>query len=134
MGKKILVSFAIFLNGCLGYKPFQPPPSGSEIWKKEGASEAMVTLALLECGSREPRGRVPGLQETETVNDDVLTRLCMEKSGFTSDSQYSAANFCQMLGNKPTACNPGIVPPTRDVSRRLNSQFCKAFPDADVCH
>jgi hypothetical protein len=124
---------AILLCGCFGFKPFQPPPSGNERWRKSGATEPDVTAALLECGYLEPRGRVPGLNVSMSVNDDILGRLCMEKSGFVSDPEDSAEGYCKILRNEPVACQPGTPAPSRDVNKRLSSQFCKRFPCADVC-
>jgi hypothetical protein len=131
---KFLAAFSltVILSGCLGYKPFQPPPNPSESWSKPGVSEAGVTAALLECGFTQPRGRVPGLLEPMSLDDDALGLLCMERSGFVTTQDNSYANFCRNFKGVAT-CKPGMPAPLRDKNKRLNSQFCNKFPRADVC-
>jgi hypothetical protein len=129
----IILFFSIALSGCIGFKPFQPPPGPSESWAKAGASEGDVTAALLECGFTQPRGRVPGLQERMTLDEDALALLCMEHSGFTAKYGNSYADFCRNFKGVE-ACKAGTTAPRRDVEKRLSSRFCARFPRADVCH
>lgn len=132
--KRSLIAFllAVNLDGCFGYKPFQPPPSPSESWSKAGASETDVASALLECGVAQPRGRVLGLQERMTPDENALALLCMEHSGFLPKYGNSYADYCSN-SKDISSCQPGTPAPPRDVNKRLNSQFCKRFPHADVC-
>ena len=129
----IIFSFVVILGGCLGYKPFQPPPPPSESWTKAGTSEADVAAALLECGFPQPRGRVPGRQQEMSLDEDALALLCMERSGFVARYGNSYSSFCRNFKGV-SACQAGTPAPLRDVNKRLSSQFCKRFPHADVCN
>lgn len=117
-----------------GREPFQPPPSDEERWHKPGANSTEITSALLECGDVSPRSARFKNEPRMTPNEVVLMNLCMEASGFTSDFEASAIGYCTRLPiSKPAACEPGTPAPARDVSKRLNSAFCNAYPKADVC-
>jgi hypothetical protein len=134
MKKMTMISVALlFFSGCFGYKPFQPPPDDQDRWRKSGATNTEIVKALLECGDSSPRARFNG-DPGMTPNEIVLSILCMEASGFTSDFDDSAKGFCQGWSDlKLSGCQPGTKAPTRDVNRRLDSAFCHAYPKADVC-
>jgi hypothetical protein len=128
----VLLLASCFLGGCTSYGPFQPPPTPSESWSRIGASEKDVAAALLECGVAEPRGRIPGAVRKMSLDDVALTLLCMEHSGFLARDANSYADFCRNF-KEVSSCSPVTLAPPRDVERRLNSDFCKKFPLADVC-
>jgi hypothetical protein len=127
-----VIPFVAALSGCLGYKPFQPPPAPSKSWTKGRTSEVDVAAALLECGVIEPRARVPGLKERMSHDETALALLCMEHDGFRAKYGNSYADFCRNFQGTPS-CLPNTLPPKRDVNKRLGSAFCRAFPNADVC-
>jgi hypothetical protein len=103
----------------------RPPPYEFQVWKKPGASEDDIKIALLECGKETPFSN--GAQD---INDVVIGTRCMMKNG------YSGGYFpCDgPSGKSIPACQlPDSEIPNRDVSKRLNSKFCKQFPKAQVC-
>ena len=121
------------LVGCFGFKPFQPPPDPDKRWRKNGATNTEIVAALLECGMPSPRGPNHKIRVTMTAGDIALYKLCMEHAGFTPDYDDSWEGYCKNF-KEVDSCKPGTLPPTRDINKRLNSQFCKEFPHADVCH
>jgi hypothetical protein len=120
------------LAGCVGYEPFQPPPGQDQRWKKDGATDTEIVNALLECGVSTPRGANSKIRITTTPDEVALSRLCMEHAGFVSDFGDSWAGYCRNFRGVDS-CKTGTMAPRRDINKRLNSQFCKIFPNADVC-
>lgn len=78
----ILMTF--FLTGCLGAKPFQPPPSTFRMWKKEGANSKEVKRAMLHCGYPNPEG----INTNWSRNEIALVQECMYKQGFRRTDNY----------------------------------------------
>jgi hypothetical protein len=133
--KKIMVSlvfmFSTILTACFGYKPFQPNPFEYERWSKAGEEETNVRKAMLECGYPSPNGvRDRMVSMSATPDDVVMMYRCMTNSGYL----YDGKNY-DVCGTESglASCQPGVPAPSRDVNKRLNSQFCKRFPHADVC-
>ncbi|MFK2902214.1 hypothetical protein ISP15_17945 [Dyella jejuensis] len=132
--KVIIILIATFiLIGCFGFKPFQPPPDPDKRWRKPGATDTEIVAALLECGVPTPRGPNIKVRVTMTTDEVALSKLCMEHSGFTSDFDDSWSGYCLKFKDI-NSCGLGTKAPSRDKNKRLNSQFCKSFPNADVCH
>jgi hypothetical protein len=124
----ILISF--FSVGC-AHKPFQPPPYTYDTWKKNGASITEIQVALLECGIVDPTGYNAREVGDQLLNDQILVELCMEKNGFISTRKE---NICKVSDwGKLPACQPSAVIPTPNAQRRLESKFCKVYPNADAC-
>lgn len=121
------------LSGCFGFKPFQPPPDPDQRWKKAGVTNTEVVAALLECGVATPRGPNHQIRIFMTPDEVALSKLCMEHAGFVSDADDSWAGYCKNF-KEIDSCKPGTEAPPRSALMRLNSQFCKTFPNADVCH
>jgi hypothetical protein len=130
-----LVVFALLLSGCLGYKPFQPPPYDEERWRKSGLSNDEVVKALLECGFKTPRGRLLHRGEGEMTLNEVASSIgCMEKNGFISNYEDSWVAYCRAVQDQRLpACLDRSLIFHRDVNRRLNSDFCHDFPKSNVC-
>lgn len=127
--------FCTLTGGCLGYKPFQPPPDESHRWKKMGASEDAIVMALLECGHPYPRGYSSGYTKMISTDEATLTASCMEGDGFISTVQRSSwRGWCDSMGKSASlACNPDAPIPKRDPNKRFNSLFCRELPKAKVC-
>ena len=117
----------VFLDGCFGFKPFQPPPYEYENWDKLGATEADVGKALLECGL----GPINNKKYLFTLNDAALASLCMEAEGFRWKLKEPWRHlFC--FDGAP-ACRPGTPAPLRDPNKRFNSVYCHDFPRSSAC-
>lgn len=127
-----ILTAAIMLTGCFGFKPFQPPPDPDERWRKPGATNTEIVVALLECGVPNPRGPNHRLRVVMTPDEVALSKLCMENAGFMSDFDDSWEGYCKNF-KEINSCKPGARPPIRDVNKRLNSRFCEMFPRADAC-
>lgn len=119
--------------GCLGFDPFQPPPSAFERWNKLGFTEFDIKLAMLECGYPSPYGERGGniVDAVVSSNDAVLMHLCMKGDGFYYED--GRGDICDGWHEVPQACHVATPVPVRNVDRRLNSPFCQRFPDADLC-
>ncbi|MGS0514984.1 hypothetical protein ACQR5T_06125 [Xanthomonas oryzae pv. oryzicola] len=132
MNKKnsIFIFLALFA-GCVNFVPFQPNPDEYQMWSAAGASQIDVKKALLECGYPTPFGIVDReLNLFPSSNEVSLMSLCMERSGFVyEDKNY---NFCKSFRDLPS-CQPGALIPHRELSRRINSKFCKKYIKSDVC-
>ncbi|MCL1860058.1 MAG: hypothetical protein FWG52_00790 [Proteobacteria bacterium] len=127
VGVATFIGVATF-TACSG-KPFvmRPPPYEFEAWKKPGASEGDIKIALLECGYETPFSA--GAQD---INSLEIASRCMTKNGYVSSSRYFPCRGPN--GRNIPACQlPDSEIPDRDVSKRLNSKFCKQFPKAQVC-
>jgi hypothetical protein len=127
-----LLAFFLFLSSlpaCVKYKRFQPPPDEYLVWSKQGESELSIKKIMLECGYPSPFG-VRGAE----LNDIALMHLCMEAEGFKFGHGREKDRWCYGMGKfAPPACEFGVLPPKRDVSKRLDGEFCKKYPKAAVC-
>jgi hypothetical protein len=128
----LIVAAMPLLAGCFGYKPFQPNPYEYERWSKPDDSEFAIRKAMLECGYPSPNGVRDRMISLSTTPDEiVLMYKCMSNSGYLYDGKKY--NVCQHGYADVVSCKPGAVAPERKVSRRLDSRFCRAFPNADAC-
>jgi hypothetical protein len=119
------------LSGCLGYKPFQPNPHESERWSKPGQDEFGVRKTMLECGYPSPNGvRDRMVSLNATPDEIVLMYKCMSNSGFLYDGRK--CDVCKSYADV-MSCQPNVVVPKPEASRRLDSKFCHVYPRADVC-
>ncbi|QIE17497.1 hypothetical protein [Xanthomonas oryzae] len=127
----ILIIILLNLTSCFGFKPFQPNPDEYEMWSAVGASQLDVKKAMLECGYPTPFGiRSRELNIFPSPDEMALTDRCMKKSGFFyKDRSY---NFCRTF-HEISACQPDAIIPHRELSRRINSQYCKKYTKADAC-
>lgn len=125
----IITLVALSLTGCfrqvrLKYR--------YEDWTKPGASEDEVKRALLECGYSGPFG---GELPTDQ-NSRALSNRCMNKNGFINTGYLEVSHGKTVCEDHPEipACHlPLDQIPDRSVAKRLNSPFCKEFPQATVC-
>lgn len=132
-----LVATLIFFSGCIKAS-FQPIPPLFMLWKKPGATQLEVKMALLECGKPSPNPTGYGAEVANiSPNERVLADLCMEKSGFVTQDPFSAYKVVptckQSYHASFPACQPDAIIPTRSVERRLNSWYCKLKTDHDYC-
>lgn len=134
-----LLAAGLATSSVAGHKPFQPPLDEEERWHKEGATSTEITRALLECGVQQPRAPLPLSARNNlpsfTPNDGALAAHCMEASGFKSDYEGSWHGYCAGWHNvsQYPACASDAPAPQRNVRKRLNSEFCRVYPRADVC-
>ncbi|WP_154215207.1 hypothetical protein [Xanthomonas oryzae] len=129
---RLTILFSVFIfSGCADFVPFQPNPDEYEMWSAAGASQLDVMKALLECGYPTPFGIADRNLNLFPSNNDVsLMGLCMQRSGFVyKDKSY---DFCRSFRGLP-ACQPDAIIPHRELSRRINSPFCKKYTKADAC-
>jgi len=132
-----LICGLILFTGCIK-SSFQPIPPLYMLWKKPGATQLEVKMALLECGKPSPNPRGYGLNIADiSPNDRVLADLCMEKLGFVTQDPFSAykvVSTCKQSYhvNLP-ACQTDAIIPTPSVERRLNSWYCKLQTDYAYC-
>jgi hypothetical protein len=122
MIRNILIFFtiAIVLTGCFRKVPISYT---CENYKKSGATELEVKKAMLECGYESPLG-----DSRNDANNAVIMDRCMEKNGF-SDEWYldytHGKTFCEDYPTIPACFLPLDQIPDRNVTKRLNSKWCK---------
>jgi hypothetical protein len=131
-----LVVLLVFwgLSGCISNID-RPPPAWWIGFSGNGASEAHIRVALLECGSNVPGDAVEFtapdgrgfLLPQQGLNEIILVQRCMRNAGFP----YSK-DSCNRWKDL-SACKPDAAIPTRSVANRLNSPFCKLVPNAKIC-
>lgn len=137
----IFTVIAIVFSGCFR----GPLPDGYEKWVNHGHTKHEVGKALLECGYDNSLG---GLNADE--NTGTLAYKCMEKAGFIAskeDAFYKYRPCFDNTGNssfKTCSLNPATheltcweypLPPAcflpldqvpdRNITKRLNSEWCK---------
>jgi hypothetical protein len=94
---KIIISISAFfiLIGCVGGKPFQPPPPEFKQWVRAGATEEDVKLMMLECGFSNSYGNAK-----MGDNEYAESQNCMIRRGFKHTSGF---NICRNNSDLP-AC------------------------------
>lgn len=134
----------LVILGCAtanGRKPFSPPPQAYERWGRPGGNitETEIQIALLECGLPAPYafgadvkrfyGNIPREKLSEL---HASVELCMKKSGFSLLPGLSS--LCKDISSL-RSCQTENAPliPSRDSTRRLNSEFCKAYGKSKAC-
>ncbi|QIE21270.1 hypothetical protein [Xanthomonas oryzae] len=132
MKNKIFVAcIAFIISGCSDLVLFQPNPNEYEMWSAAGASQIDVEKAMLECGYPTPFSIAnKELNLFPSSNEVALMGRCMEKSGFVYADKND--NACKGFRGIP-ACQPDAIIPRRELSRRINSPFCKKYTKADAC-
>lgn len=131
----IVIFFIVILAGCNIRESFRYHES-HERYQKPGATENDVIKAMLECGMVDPFGYLrleTGRSYQEELENTTRSELCMLNDGFKIASGYRGS-ICRE-GSTYEACNPenAHLIPTRDINRRLNSPYCKAYPKARAC-
>jgi hypothetical protein len=131
--------FLIFLGllGCTPFGGFKPIPMSWTYYLGNGASEAEIRMALLECGSNVPGEFIefPSpdgkgfLMPQQRLNEIILVEKCMQNAGFAYSGDKGT---CKRWKDLP-ACSPDAVIPVRSVANRLNSPFCQLVPRAEIC-
>ncbi|MDX1253531.1 MAG: hypothetical protein IDH49_15025 [Gammaproteobacteria bacterium] len=107
-----------------------------ERYQKLGAKEKDVVKAMLECGMVDPFGHLrleTGRSYQEEVENTAYGEACMFNDGFKLAPGYRGS-MCEGNPNRQ-ACKPenAHLIPKRDINRRLNSHYCKAYPKARAC-
>ena len=150
-----IVFVLLFASGCV-WNIDQPPPEEWTLFSGKGATKEMIDLARFECGYPFPMamfgypesyaplarkyGYIPetkeGDEKLQSIN--ILSRKCMVDSGFS----YRGYDICRgwtdtqthkHVPNRSLACQPNAVIPVRSVENRINSRYCKEYPNARVC-
>lgn len=124
-----LLFIYLFFTGCGISNIDKPLPYEYESWHKNGVSKLDVFKALLECDFGNPFG---GL--TEGRNNIVLNYRCMEKIGYKYTGDCGK-QICEdkKWSNLPACSLPWSEIPDRSVAKRLNSPYCKQYPEAEAC-
>ncbi|MDR2239546.1 MAG: hypothetical protein LBE33_03820 [Zoogloeaceae bacterium] len=126
-----LVSIAFIAMTTLSAcgKPFSkpPPPYEFERWEKTGVTKEEIKKILLECGYE-----TPFLNGRQNLNEVIIADRCMTKNGYIYLGSYDPCSYSYGK-NLPGCWLPATEIPDRDISKRLNSKFCKEFPKAQVC-
>ncbi len=129
---KIVFAFCfVLIGGCLGVGAFQPSPPYFQSWVKEGAAELDVKKSLLECGAASPYGG------GNDANEFALVHFCMVRAGYMPYEYYSKQvenpdSWCRNWPALP-ACQLGAEIPVPDLSRRLQSEYCKIRSSSESC-
>lgn len=131
-----LVVIAVFLglSGCISNID-KSPPAWWIGFSGNGESESHIRMALLECGSNVPGDSVefsaPGgkgfLLPQQGLNELILVQRCMRDAGFPH-----SRDSCNRWKDLP-ACKPDAVILKRSVENRINSPFCKIYPQIKIC-
>jgi len=124
----VLIVLVVAIAGCVAVEPFQPPPDVYQRWEKPGEPEVGVKKALLECGGYPSPYDIGDM----AINDIVLADLCMVESGYAYNRK-DKYRYCLGSGVALLACSPDAKAPKRDVKKRLESRFCRDYPQAEVC-
>jgi hypothetical protein len=153
--RSCLILLLTFLSAsCTPFGGFKPVPDQWTDYRKSGLTERQIYTALMECGWPYPHDLrwVPlevkehlGINfpnTTEGINNFAnlarFTERCMANAGISSKYQISCLTQDQetkkwtKLREIP-ACQPNAVIPKRSVETRLNSRFCKEYPNARAC-
>jgi hypothetical protein len=136
---KHIAIFLIFfgLLGCTPFGGFKPIPMSWTYYLGDGASEAEIRMALLECGSNVPGEFIEFsspdgkgfLVPQQRLNETIMVEKCMQNEGFA----YSGdKDTCKRWKDLP-ACNPDAVIPKRSIENRINSPYCKIYPKIKIC-
>jgi len=147
-----LLVICLSLSGCelfggRSFGGFRDVPDYWTDFTGNGVSVTQIKTALLECGMDTPSSQVhlksdqirymrrngmeipDDLKAAELPRPDLsAVEECMFKSGF----EVKARN-CLSGINKSPVCQPGGVIPSRSVERRLNSPYCKEYPESRFC-
>jgi len=143
---RILLSYflALGLSGCV-WNIDKPPPAWWSYFAGNGASENEIRLALLECGSSVPGDPIEfpapggGFIPNGGLNEIVFVKHCMMNAGFPFDGRRDTCKgWTDTMTGKHIpadfpACKPDAVIPKRSVETRLNSPYCKTFPNNALC-
>lgn len=138
------ICLCVGLIACTPFGGFKPPPRWWTYFKGNGVSEEEIRIALLECGSDVPGESFEFLKLPEKfLRDDVRSEgpavtQCMINSGFRFNGRTP---ICATRIDTSTGlsippfppCMPGWVPTPRNVENRLNSAYCKTYPETRLC-
>lgn len=139
---------------CTPFGGFKPPPDAWTYYRGAGMDEREVYFVLMECGwpypgdltyvPREVKEQL-GIDFKNTIagvrgfsNMSTLTSKCMANSGFPSSGYdicrgWKDTKTGKHVPNDEPACQPNAVIPVRSVSNRINSRYCKEYPNAKAC-
>ena len=133
----MLSVFVVMLSitGCVTWQPFAPPPDEWEYWEKKSVDKVVIWRDLLECNYPTPFSGGHRLEGGErTIEEKAAAMICMERLGYRFKSDFTLRSVCRTSGwRKTQACTLGVGIPTPDPQRRLNSGFCKAYPQSAAC-
>lgn len=128
------------LTGCPG--PGRQPTAWVDSFASNGASRDEIRKAFLECGASVPGDIVEYLTPDGKMfselgaNEFIFVVKCMDRSGFSNGSYIPCRGWTEngkQIPNNLPACQPDAVIPKRTVQNRLNSAYCKTYPETRLC-
>jgi hypothetical protein len=150
----LFLLIGVLCVSCRPFGGFRPPPDEWTSYQKSGLTERQIYTAMMECGWPYPGDLVYAplevkerlgfnFQNTVEGHNDFanlarLTGQCMANVGLPSKNEISCHTQDQETKKwtktrSIPACQPNAVIPKRSVETRLNSRFCKEYPNARAC-
>lgn len=130
----LMCAMAVLLTACLPKNAFAPPPDEYETWIKPGASELDVWKAMLDCGFASPFRVVERYPGGDRSDEQIAESMrCIEGAGYRQFERGRPALACDGWRKELLACQPGSAVRKPDVNVRLNSGYCKKYPQARAC-
>lgn len=96
-----------------------------------------VEKHMLECGYPTPFGEYADgkVKVNVDVGDVILMHRCMHKLGYRYDDGASRDyDICRKGRASEPECQRNITIPAPSAQKRLNSPYCKEYPQVEACH
>lgn len=132
----LAILLAVCTSSCLPKNAFAPPPDAYEHWLRPGSDDVTTWKHMLECNYPEPFRGGRGIEDGERTFDQVVaSMICMERLGYSYLDEKRVIRVCESpAGWRGSAsCLPGAKIPVPDMNRRLNSGYCKRYPQSRAC-
>ena len=147
----------VLCASCTPFGGFKPPPDAWTDYRGSGMTKDQIYVALMECGWPYPGDLVYEMPQeikkkigadfdnaTEYPhgfnNFAYLVQRCMVNAGIPSSLKLYCKTDEDPITKKRVvkkseipACQPNAVIPVRSVETRINSRFCKEYPNARAC-
>jgi len=89
---------------------------------------------MLDCGYASPFKPVETFPGGSRTDEQIAqSMLCVERSGYSHYLDGNLTPVCTGWKAKAAACQPGSVVVTPDPTVRLNSGYCKKYPQSRAC-
>lgn len=126
------VLLTILSSSCSGFMASPPNPDEYERWSKPGVDQITEWKTMLECNFASPFAVAEEFSEGERTDEDVVRAIrCMEAQGFRNDYTFPYCGSAERL--RLLACAPSANIPRPDIETRLNSGYCKKYPQSPAC-
>jgi len=130
----LVIITAALVAACLPKNAFAPPPDEYETWIKQGASELDVWKAMLGCGFASPFRVMEAYPGGERSDEQIAASMrCMEGIGYRQYEQGRPSLVCDGWRSRLMACTSDAAVRKPDVDVRLNSGYCKKYPQSRAC-